>query len=194
VATRTLCDILERLEREHRKPAILRYKSGGKWNDISTEEFVATARGLAMGLLHLGIRKGDRVAILAENRPEWNAFDHAILAIGGVVVPIYSTLHANQVRYILDNSQARLLILSTAEQLEKVAPILPSLPDIKRPVMMDALQEIPENTLAWTALLQQGEAAMADPREVWPPRPPRSTRMTWRASSIRQAPPVSPRA
>lgn len=124
MAIGTLCDILPRLEGELNKPAILRYKSGGKWNDISSDEFVATARALAMGLLGLGIRKGDRVAILSENRPEWNAFDHAILALGGVVVPIYSTLHANQVRHILDNSQARVLVLSTAEQLEKVQSTL----------------------------------------------------------------------
>ena len=162
MAIRTLCDILEKLEREHRKPALLRYKSGGKWNDISTEEFVSTVRGLAMGLLGLGIRKGDRVAILAENRPEWNTFDHAILAIGGVVVPIYSPLPANQVRFILDNSQSRLLILSTPEQLEKVTPILPSLPDIKRLVMMDRPEAMPANALLWSDLLQQGEAALAE--------------------------------
>ena len=159
MAIQTLCDILGKLEREQ-KPATLRYKSGGKWNDISTEEFVSTVRGLAMGLLRLGIRKGDRVAILAENRPEWNTFDYAILAIGGVVVPIYSTLHANQVRFILDNSQARLLILSTPEQLEKVTPILPSLRDIKRLVMMDRPETMPADGLLWTDLLQQGEAVV----------------------------------
>jgi long-chain acyl-CoA synthetase len=162
VAIRTLCNILEQLEREHRKPAILRYKSGGKWNDISSAEFVSTVRGLAMGLLGLGIRKGDRVAIVSENRPEWSAFDHAILAIGGVVVPIYPTLHANQTRFILDNSQARLLILSTPEQLEKVTPILSSLPDIMRLVMMDRPEAMPSNALMWTDLLQQGEASMAE--------------------------------
>ncbi len=162
MAIQTLCDILEKLEREHPKPAILRYKSGGQWNDLSTEEFVSTVRGLAMGLLRLGICKGDRVAILAENRPEWNTFDHAILTLGGVVVPIYSTLHANQVRFILDNSQARLLILSTAEQLEKVTPILPSLPDIQQLVMMDRPETMPADALTWTDLLRQGEAALAE--------------------------------
>lgn len=159
---RTLCDILDRLLLEHRKSAILRYKRDGKWCDISTEEFVSTVRGLAVGLLRLGIRKGDRVAILAENRPEWNAFDHAILAIGGVVVPIYATLHANQVRFILNHSQARLLVLSTPDQLEKIMSILSSLPALQRLVIMDRPKIMPANTLHWTDLLKQGEAAMAD--------------------------------
>ncbi len=63
---RTLCDILTHLDRHFRKPDLLRYKSGGVWHDIATEEFVATVRSLGLGLLSLGVGKGDRVAILSE--------------------------------------------------------------------------------------------------------------------------------
>ena len=97
----TLCDILSQIERRLRKPDLLRYKSGGVWRDISTDEFVRIVRSLALGLLSLGVRKGDRVAILSENRPEWTAFDHAVLNIGAVTVPIYSTLLTDQIRFIL---------------------------------------------------------------------------------------------
>ena len=89
---RTLCDILTHLEAHFRKPDLLRYKAGGVWRDISTDEFAATVRSLALGLQSIGVRKGDRVSILSENRPEWTAFDHAILNLGAVTVPIYSTL------------------------------------------------------------------------------------------------------
>src|SRR5207245_10280445 len=115
-----LCDILAGLDRHHRKKALLMHKSGGAWRDISTEEFVGTVRSIGLGLVSLGVRKGDRVAILSENRPEWPALDHAILNVGAVNVPIYSTLLTDQVRFILENSQARLLVASPAAQTAKV--------------------------------------------------------------------------
>ena len=110
--------------------------------------------------------KGDRVAILSENRPEWTACDHAILNLGGVTVPIYSTLLADQIRFILDNSQSKALVLSTQAQLEKVGPILSSLPAIQTVVILDPpAQGTPARAVTWTDLLRAGEAAQrADPR------------------------------
>jgi len=162
----TLCDILTHLEAHFRKPALLRYKSAGAWRDISTEEFAATVRALSLGLQSKGIAKGDRVAILSENRPEWTAFDHAILSLGAVTVPIYSTLLADQIRFILDNSQSKALVLSTQAQLEKVGPILSSLPAIQTVVILDPpAQGAPARAVPWTDLLRAGEAAQrADPR------------------------------
>lgn len=135
---RTLGDILTRLDQRYRKDALLRYKSGGAWKDIPTQEFISTVRSLGLGLAALGIRKGDRVAILSENRPEWTAFDHAILNIGAVNVPIYPTLLTDQVRFILENSQARALIVSTEAQLAKVLPIRQALAGLEHLVILDA--------------------------------------------------------
>ncbi|HYS06748.1 MAG TPA: long-chain fatty acid--CoA ligase [Candidatus Dormibacteraeota bacterium] len=162
----TLCDILTHLEAHFRKPSLLRYKAAGTWRDISTEEFAATVRALSLGLQSKGIAKGDRVAILSENRPEWTAFDHAVLNLGGVTVPIYSTLLADQIRFILDNSQSKALVLSTQAQLEKVGPILSSLPAIQTVVILDPpAQGAPARAVPWTDLLRAGEAAQrADPR------------------------------
>ena len=156
---RTLCDILTHLDRHYRRPDLLRFKSGGAWKDISTEDFVSTVRSLALGLDSLGIRKGDRVAILSENRPEWTAFDHAFLNLGAVGVPVYPTLLADQARFILDNSQARALVVSTAAQMEKVRPCLPSLPDLGRVIILEAGAGIPEGAIPWGAVIQAGEAA-----------------------------------
>ena len=163
---RTLCDILTQLEARFRKPALLRYKSGGTWRDISTDEFVSTVRSLSLGLASIGARRGDRVAILSENRPEWTALDHAALNLGGVIVPIYATLLTDQIRYILDNSQTRVLVVSTAAQMEKVRPILSSLPELQRLVILDPpAGALPPRTLAWPELLREGENAhRADPR------------------------------
>jgi long-chain acyl-CoA synthetase len=160
VEIRTLCDILTNLEARFRKPALLRYKAGGVWRDISTEEFAATVRSLALGLQSIGVRKGDRVAILSENRPEWTTFDHAILNLGAVTVPIYSTLLTDQIRFILDNSQSKALIVSTASQMEKVLPILPALPGLQTTVVLDApASGLPARAVPWTDLLRAGEAA-----------------------------------
>lgn len=163
---RTLCDILTHLQAHFRKPDLLRYKSQGAWRDISTDEFAATVKSLALGLESLGVRRGDRVAILSENRPEWTAFDHAVLNLGAVVVPIYSTLLTDQVRYILDNSQARVLVVSTPAQMEKVLPVLESLPDLEKLVILDAPADVPPSrAVPWSAVLRDGEARhRAEPR------------------------------
>lgn len=154
---RTLCDILTRLDREDRKPDLLRYKAGGSWRDISAGEFVETVRSLSLGLAALGVQKGDRVAILSENRPEWVAFDHAILNLGAVSVPLYPSLLTDQARFILHHSQARVLVASTPAQLEKILPVLPSLPDLARMVLVDPPAEPPSGAVPWTAVLREGE-------------------------------------
>ncbi|HEU4402137.1 MAG TPA: AMP-binding protein, partial [Candidatus Polarisedimenticolia bacterium] len=123
---RTLCDILTGLDRQHRKPALLRYKAGGAWLDISTEEFVGRVRSCAAGLAALGVGRGDRMAILSENRPEWTIFDHAVVNLGAVNVPIYPTLLTDQVRFILENSQSKVLVVSNGAQIDKVVPALGS--------------------------------------------------------------------
>ena len=156
---RTLCDILTHLDRHYRKPALLRYKSAGAWKDISTGEFVATVRALGLGLGSLGIRKGDRVAILSENRPEWTAFDHAILNIGAVNIPIYPTLLTDQVRFILENSQARALVVSNEAQLAKVLPIRQALPDLAQIVILDRQTASGGEARVWGDVLRAGEEA-----------------------------------
>jgi long-chain acyl-CoA synthetase len=162
----TLGDILTHLEAHFRKPDLLRYKSAGAWRAISTEEFAATVRSVSLGLQAIGVAKGDRVAILSENRPEWTECDHANLNLGAVTVPIYSTLLADQVRFILDNSQAKALVLSTQAQMEKVRSILGSLPGLLKIVILDApASGAPDRTIPWKDLLQAGETAhRADPR------------------------------
>ena len=162
---RTLSDILTRLQSGPPKTALLRFKSQGSWRDISTGEFATTVRALLRGLESLGVRRGDRVAILSENRPEWTIFDHAALNLGAVVVPIYPTLLTEQARYILENSQACLLLASTGAQLAKILPVLGSLPNLKALVVIDPPAEgLPPAATAWAAVLREGEALdRADP-------------------------------
>ncbi|MDT7604368.1 MAG: long-chain acyl-CoA synthetase [Acidobacteriota bacterium] len=96
----------------HAKPDALNHRRGGEWQHIAGAEFVRRVRSVALGLRALGVRRGDRVALLSENRPEWSLADLAILSLGAVNVPIYTTQAVEQVRYILTNSEARVLFVS----------------------------------------------------------------------------------
>ena len=98
--------------RRNKKPAALRYKSNGSWTDISGEAAIDRMKRIALGLAELGVKAGDRIAIIAENRPEWSLTDLAILALRGVNVPIYTTQAVEQIRYILEDSGAKMLFVS----------------------------------------------------------------------------------
>ncbi|HKY28585.1 MAG TPA: long-chain fatty acid--CoA ligase [Pyrinomonadaceae bacterium] len=97
---------------KHAKSDALNYKIDGVWSSINAETFVERVRDVAMGLAALGIRRGDRVALISENRPEWSIADMAILSLGAVNVPIYTTQAIDQIRYILTDSGARILFIS----------------------------------------------------------------------------------
>src|SRR2546423_13706384 len=104
-------------------PRVMTYKREGRWIDISSRELRRNVLSVAHALKGWGIGKGERVAILSENRPEWQFTDFACLLLGAVDVPIYPTLTAEQIGYMLANSGARIVVLSSAEQLRKVAQI-----------------------------------------------------------------------
>src|SRR4051812_6996831 len=102
---------------------VAKHRSDGLWRDISSKQLHDSVVTLARTLQDWGIKKGDRVAILSENRPEWAIADFAVLSIGAVDVPIYATLIAEQVAAILKDSGARIAFVSSKEQLEKLLSI-----------------------------------------------------------------------
>jgi long-chain acyl-CoA synthetase len=116
------------------------YKQGGMWIDISSEELYRQVAAVARALQSWGFKKGDHVAILSENRPEWPITDFACLLLGIVDVPIYATLPADQIIYLLNNSEARAIFISTHEQLEKILHIQGQT-TIEKIVLMDDAKE-----------------------------------------------------
>ncbi len=108
----------------------------GQWKPISSEEVYGRVRALAEALQGWGVGKGDRVAILSENRWEWAVTDFAVLALGGVDVPLYSTLGPEQVGYSLRDSGAKVAVVSTKEQYEKLGAA-GELPTLERVLVMD---------------------------------------------------------
>src|SRR5882762_72080 len=118
----TLIDII--LSAVGRGPScVAKHKVDDRWTDISSQQLRESVITLARTLQDWGIRKGDRVAILSENRPEWAITDFATLSIGAADVPIYATLIAEQAAAILKDSGARIAFVSSKEQLEKLLAI-----------------------------------------------------------------------
>src|SRR5581483_11794876 len=102
---------------------VMMYRRGISWLPISSREFYRDVVGTARALQAWGVGRGDRVSILSENRPEWAVADFACLLIGAVVVPIYSTLTDEQTAYMLQDADARVVFVSTQQQLQKVLNI-----------------------------------------------------------------------
>jgi long-chain acyl-CoA synthetase len=129
------------------------YREGGKWLPISSSNLRRNIAGTVRALQEWGIHKGDRVAILSENRPEWSIADFAILLLGAVTVPVYSTLTPEQTAYTLRDSGASIVFVSTEHQLRKVQAILPQT-QLKRIVVMDHVQ-IASNLSSTCRLMDQ---------------------------------------
>jgi len=108
----TLIDVFTRAARAHNRPDALNYKHEGEWVSLSSDEMLARLQHAAAGLYAIGIRHGDRVALLSDSRVEWTLTDAGCLFAGAVDVPIYPTLTPGQVRYILQDSGASALFLA----------------------------------------------------------------------------------
>ena len=134
--SKTIADLLPRAAELYGTATAVKFKDGEEWVDRSFEQVREIVRPLAFGLVELGVRKGDRVSILGNTRPEWTYFDFAALSIGAVVVPIYQTNSPEECRYVLDNSDAKVVIVEDAEQLAKVREVRDKLPQLEHVVLM----------------------------------------------------------
>jgi long-chain acyl-CoA synthetase len=124
---RTINELFLQAVRQRASRVVMRYKREQAWHDLTGAQLDERVRNVALGLYQLGVRRGDRVALLAESRPEWSIADYGILACGGITVPIYPTQAVEQVAFILRNCGARVLFLSTHKQLRRIQPALDEL-------------------------------------------------------------------
>ena len=118
------------------QPELMLQLVGEHWQPISAQEFAAKVRGVTASLRSWGISKGDRMAILSENRHEWVVADMACFLLGAVVVPIYTTLTAEQTAYMLKDSGARAIFVSSEKHLEKVSSVIAET-SLEKIVIMD---------------------------------------------------------
>jgi len=139
-------------------------KNAVGWENISAERALSDVESFAHGLAALGVAAGDRVALLSENRYEWAVTDFAVLGLGAITVPIYPTLTAQQCRHILDDSQAKVAIVSTPAQLDKLAQIAHTLPALGAIVAMEPSPPASGRSRSFTSVLEDGaRRRAADP-------------------------------
>jgi len=155
----TLSELLLNTLREYPKDDLMLYKKEGVYVPISTREFGDKVRALALGLRELGLGSGDKLVILSENRPEWVMVDFATLCRGALTVPIYTTLVPEQVRYIIEDSDAKIVVYSGPELGCKIEAVKGRLDKVKHYVSLAS--EAPEGVLTLDRLLDMGRRADA---------------------------------
>ena len=138
---------------ERSQECVMLVRGASQWAPIYSQELYRNVAGMAHALQGWGVTKGDRVAILSENRHEWAVADFASLLLGAVVVPIYSTLTAEQTKYILGDSGAKIVVVSTKKQLEKVLSIKQQTA-VEQVVVMDTVESA--NAIHMQKLMEEG--------------------------------------
>ena len=149
------------VDRFSSKRAALRYKKGGSWHDITHHELARRVQHTALGLMELGLKPGDKIAIISENCPEWAIADYACLTACCADVPVYPTLPANQVAYILKDSGASTVFVQDRDQLGKVLEHKDELPALKHIISFEQDLEVPD-VLSLQDLIRMGAAAEPD--------------------------------
>ena len=125
-------------------PDMFAAKEGGQWKQYSTKEVNDTINQLASGLLHLGVstndmsaEKRDKISIISKNRPEWLMVDLAVQKIGAVLAPIYPTINVNELQFILNDSQAKVIFVNDEELYLKVKSIKDFVPSLQHIFTLD---------------------------------------------------------
>ena len=105
-------------------------KDTGSWVTYSTQEYVNQANLISKGLLKMGIKPGDKIALISNNRPEWNIMDIGILQVGAIDVPVYPTISEDDYKFIFNDAEIKLCIVSDADLLRKIENIKSSVPTL----------------------------------------------------------------
>jgi long-chain acyl-CoA synthetase len=146
--------------RAHPNSARMMIRTQDAWTKIPTDAVETTVRRLSLGLRALGLGPGDRMAILSENRPEWVMADFAALCAGAATVPIYTSLLPDQVRYILGDAGAKIVVCSDVEMWRKVEAVRAELPALERVIVIEG--DPPAGTHALSDVVDMGRRAEAE--------------------------------
>ncbi|MCD4730215.1 MAG: AMP-binding protein, partial [Bacteroidales bacterium] len=113
------------------KDDVLAGKEDGKWIKYSIDYYIEAANNISYAFLKLGVKKGDKIATITQNRPEWNFLDTGILQVGAVHIPIYPTISESDYKYILKHAEVKYVFVAGKELLKKIEHILPETPSIE---------------------------------------------------------------
>ena len=153
----TLGELFQQTAKKHFRKDLLNYKKDSRWQSLSSTEVLEKAENIGLGLHALGINKGDRVAILAANSPEWTLTDAGCQMIGIIDVPIYTTLAPNSIEYIINDSGAKVFFLQDKATYERIAEILPSCKTLEKLIFFDGKGISSEIGIPLVGLSQSGE-------------------------------------
>jgi long-chain acyl-CoA synthetase len=151
----TLTQLFLRTVASYPKDDYMMYKKGGRYRSLSTAEFAKRVRQFSLGLAVLGHRPGDRLIILAESSPWWVMTDLANVCAGGVTVPIHSVLTSEQVQYIINDSEAGIVVFSNREIWKKLEAVRLRLPGVRDFVSFD--EDAPEGVYSFDRVREMGE-------------------------------------
>jgi len=161
---RTVNDVFRNRVKKYGDRVAIEKKLRGKWQSATWNEYNERACATGLGLYSLGVRKGTMVALLSENRLEWLYADMGTLGIGGVVIPVYPTLVSEEIEYILNNSESKVIIPENKNQMKKVLEIANKCPHLEKIVVMDDADADKSNpkVMTFTELMELGRKKYAE--------------------------------
>ncbi|MGH7469798.1 MAG: AMP-dependent synthetase/ligase [Longimicrobiales bacterium] len=158
----TLVELFFHAVDRHQLPNAQMYRTPAGWQSISHAQLLDDVRSLSAALEAKGIKRGDRIGLLSENRPEWALTDYANICMGALTVPLYGTLPPNQIAFILKDAGARAVVVSNADQLAKIEQIQDELPALEFIIIFDAPATKAARVISLAELLATGRAARPD--------------------------------
>lgn len=146
-------DIVGKIATNFPKDDILAVKRNGIWEKFSSSAYREFVDNFSYGLLALGVKKGDKIFTISNNRPEWNMMDMGMAQVGAVHVPVYPNNSNDEYQHILAHSDARFAIVSSKEFYEKILPLTKEIPNIEKVFVIDPILGLPN----WNEILELGK-------------------------------------
>jgi long-chain acyl-CoA synthetase len=153
----TLAELFLQAAEKHPRKDALNYKKDGRWHSISSDEMLSRIENIALGLYSLGLRKGDRAALLSANSPEWTLTDAGCQFAGILDVPVYTTLSPASVCYIINDAGAKIFFLQDKETFDRLKDVFPECRTIEKFVFFDDRGVNEENAISLVELENLGE-------------------------------------
>jgi len=159
-----LPDIVKINAKNYPTKGALYYKQQSKYTALTYQEFNQCVENTALGLQDLGVKAGDHIGILSNNCPEWAIGDMAILSLSAVTIPIYPTLSAPEIQYILNDTELTSLIFETQEHLEKINKIKEACPSLKKIIFINeqTIQYHKDDGMPFSHLMKRGSQLTQD--------------------------------
>jgi long-chain acyl-CoA synthetase len=153
---KSIYELFKNVCEKNKDKVAYRYKYGSDWKQVTWAEHQETCKKISKSLMALGIEKGDKVNILSQTRLEWIQVDMATVSIGAVIIGIYANNLADDCAYIINHSDASVLIVEDQDQLNKIFEVRDNLPNLKHIVIIDGASSAEEGVISWQEFISKG--------------------------------------